>query len=115
MARAHARRSGLTSALACTLGLGPMARPRGRGDDLPCRRPGHRRHPGHVRHSGDRSREKDITYRIVVHFTAKAATLDHAQVLVPVKPGKTVPWVAKKQFQAQNHMLCPMPGISVVS
>jgi hypothetical protein len=50
-----------------------------------------------------------------VHFTTtKATTLDYAQVLVPVAPGKTVPWAAKKQFQAQKKMLCPMPGISVV-
>jgi hypothetical protein len=56
-----------------------------------------------------------VTYKIVVHFTTtKATTLDYAQVLVPVQPGKTVPWTAKKQFQAPRKMLCPMPGISVV-
>jgi hypothetical protein len=59
--------------------------------------------------------KKEVTYKIVVHFTTtKATTLDYAQVLVPVQPGKTVPWAAKKQFQAQKKMLCPMPGISVV-
>ncbi|MGH3381795.1 MAG: hypothetical protein ACRDP6_44420 [Actinoallomurus sp.] len=59
--------------------------------------------------------KKDVTYKIVVHFTTtKATTLDYAQVLVPVKPGKTVPWTAKKQFHAQKKMLCPMPGISTV-
>jgi hypothetical protein len=51
-----------------------------------------------------------------VHFTtSKATALDYAQVLVPVQPGKTVPWEAKKQFHADGKMLCPMPGISVVS
>jgi hypothetical protein len=59
--------------------------------------------------------KKEVTYKVVVHFTTtKATTLDYAQVLVPVQPGKTVPWAAKKQFQAQKEMLCPMPGISVV-
>lgn len=59
--------------------------------------------------------KKPVTYKIVVHFTTtKATTLDYAQVLVPVQPGKTVPWTAKKQFQAQKKMLCPMPGISEV-
>jgi hypothetical protein len=60
--------------------------------------------------------KKPVTYKILVHFTTtKATTLDYAQVLVPVKPGKTEPWVAKKQFHAAKKMLCPMPGISVVS
>jgi hypothetical protein len=60
--------------------------------------------------------KKEVTYKIVVHFTTtKATTLDYAQVLVPVQPGKTVPWTAKKEFQAEKKMLCPMPGISVVS
>lgn len=59
--------------------------------------------------------KKPVTYKIVVHFTTtKATTLDYAQVSVPVAPGKTVPWTAKKQFQAQKKMLCPMPGISAV-
>lgn len=59
--------------------------------------------------------KKPLTYKIVVHFTTtKATTLDYAQVLVPVAPGKTVPWAAKKRFEAQKKMLCPMPGISVV-
>jgi hypothetical protein len=59
--------------------------------------------------------KEPVTYKIVVHFTTtKATTLDYAQVLVPVQPGKTVPWTAKKQFQAQKKMLCPMPGIGVL-
>jgi hypothetical protein len=60
--------------------------------------------------------KKEVTYKIMVHFTTtKATTLGYAQVLVPVKPGKTVPWTAKKEFPAQKKMLCPMPGISTVS
>jgi hypothetical protein len=59
--------------------------------------------------------KKPVTYKIVVHFTTtKATALDYARVLVPVQPGKTVPWAAKKQFHAEKRMLCPMPGISVV-
>jgi hypothetical protein len=59
--------------------------------------------------------KKAVTYKIVVHFTTtKATTLDYAQILVPVQPGKTVPWAARKQFKAQKKMLCPMPGISIV-
>ncbi len=59
---------------------------------------------------------KPVTYKIVVYFTTtKATTLDYAQTLVPVKPGKTVPWKATKQFQAQKKMLCPMPGVSIAS
>ncbi|MEU4836032.1 hypothetical protein [Streptosporangium sp. NPDC023615] len=60
--------------------------------------------------------KKAVTYKVVVYFTTtKATTLDYAQALVTVPPGKTVPWTAKKQFQAKKEMLCPMPGISVVS
>lgn len=59
---------------------------------------------------------KPVTYKIIVFFTTtKATTLDYAQTLVPVKPGKTVPWKAAKRFRTQGRMLCPMPGISVVS
>lgn len=59
--------------------------------------------------------KKPVTYKILVHFTTtKATTLGYAQVLVPVRPGKTVPWTAKKEFHADKKMLCPMPGISVV-
>ncbi|MFS1302357.1 hypothetical protein [Streptosporangium longisporum] len=60
--------------------------------------------------------KKPVTYKIVVYFTTtKATTLDYAQALVTVPPGKTVPWSAKKEFQAKKEMLCPMPGISLVS
>jgi hypothetical protein len=60
--------------------------------------------------------KKNVTYKIVVHFTTtKATTLDYGQVLVPVKAGKTEPWAVTKQFHAQKQMLCPMPGISAVS
>ncbi|GII81978.1 hypothetical protein Sru01_69600 [Sphaerisporangium rufum] len=60
--------------------------------------------------------EKPVTYKIVVHFTTtKATALDFAQTLVKVPPGKTVHWSAKKEFPAEKQMLCPMPGISVVS
>ncbi|GII47467.1 hypothetical protein Psi02_38910 [Planotetraspora silvatica] len=57
---------------------------------------------------------KTVTYKIVVYFTTtKATTLDFAQTLVKVPPGKTVPWSATKHFEAKQQMLCPMPGISV--
>ena len=60
--------------------------------------------------------KKEVTYKIIVHFiTTKATVLDYAQILVPVQPGKTVPWTAKKQFNTQKKMLCPMPGISIIS
>ncbi|GAA4192220.1 hypothetical protein GCM10022252_33260 [Streptosporangium oxazolinicum] len=60
--------------------------------------------------------KKPVTYKIVVYFTTpKATTLDYAQTLVEVPPGKTVTWSAAKQFAAKRQMLCPMPGISVVS
>ena len=60
--------------------------------------------------------KKEVTYKILVHFTTtKATTLDYGQALVPVKPGKTVPWTVKKRFRAAKQMLCPMPGISTVS
>ncbi|MEU8386490.1 hypothetical protein [Streptosporangium sp. NPDC048865] len=60
--------------------------------------------------------KKAVTYKVVVYFTTtKATTLDYAQALVKVPPGETVTWKAKKRFPAEREMLCPMPGISVVS
>ncbi|MEW9532387.1 hypothetical protein [Microbispora sp. NPDC049125] len=60
--------------------------------------------------------EKPVTYKIVVFFTTtKATTLDYAQTLAKVPPGKTVNWSVKKEFKAERKMLCPMPGISVVA
>ncbi|WP_436758393.1 hypothetical protein [Streptosporangium sp. V21-05] len=60
--------------------------------------------------------KKAVTYKVVVYFTTtKATTLDYAQALVKVPPGETVTWNAKKHFPAKREMLCPMPGISVVS
>jgi uncharacterized cupredoxin-like copper-binding protein len=60
--------------------------------------------------------KKPVTYKIVIHFTTtKATVLDYAETAVPVDPGKTVKWQAKKQFKADTKMLCPMPGISVTS
>lgn len=60
--------------------------------------------------------KKAVTYKVIVHFTTtKATTLDYAQTLVKVPPGKTVAWNAKKHFAAEQKMLCPMPGISIVS
>ncbi|MFF3443386.1 hypothetical protein [Streptosporangium sp. NPDC002721] len=60
--------------------------------------------------------KKPVTYKVVVYFTTtKATTLDYAQALVKVPPGEIVTWNAKKQFAAKREMLCPMPGISVVS
>jgi hypothetical protein len=60
--------------------------------------------------------KKAVTYKVIVHFTTtKATTLDYAQTLVKVPPGKTVTWNAKKHFAAKPEMLCPMPGISIVS
>ncbi|MEO3814274.1 hypothetical protein ABGB17_35195 [Sphaerisporangium sp. B11E5] len=59
---------------------------------------------------------KEITYKIIVHFTTtKATTLDYAQTRVTVPPGETTKWSAEKHFAAQREMLCPMPGISIVS
>ncbi|MFF0309090.1 hypothetical protein ACFYSC_16810 [Streptosporangium sp. NPDC004379] len=60
--------------------------------------------------------KKPVTYRIVVYFTTtKATTLDYARTQVKVPAGKTVPWSAKKKFDAEDKMLCPMPGISLVT
>ncbi|MDN3359070.1 hypothetical protein [Actinomadura sp. DC4] len=60
--------------------------------------------------------KKPVTYKITVHFTTRqATTLDYAEALVPVAPGKTVPWAAEKEFHAEKKMLCPTPGISEVS
>ncbi|MGJ6967616.1 hypothetical protein ACSDR0_37420 [Streptosporangium sp. G11] len=60
--------------------------------------------------------DKAVTYKIVVYFTTtRATTLDYAQALVKVPPGKTVGWSATKHFDAERQMLCPMPGISIVS
>ncbi|GAA1271050.1 hypothetical protein GCM10009677_24910 [Sphaerisporangium rubeum] len=57
-----------------------------------------------------------VTYKIIVHFTTThATTLDYAQTRVTVPPGKTATWTAEKHFTPQPHMLCPMPGISIVS
>ncbi|MDH2430447.1 hypothetical protein [Sphaerisporangium sp. TRM90804] len=60
--------------------------------------------------------ENPVTYKIIVHFTTtKATTLDYAQTRVTVPPGKTVRWSAEKHFAAKRQMLCPIPGISIVS
>lgn len=57
-----------------------------------------------------------VTYAIVVYFTTTSATtLNYAETKVTVEPGKTAEWKAEKQFHAQDKMLCPMPGISVVT